>query len=572
MLIFKKISYKNFLSTGNVPNVIELNKHSSTLITGKNGFGKSTILDALTFVLFGKPFRNVNKPQLINSINQKNLLVEIDFDISGKSYTVKRGIKPNVFQIICDGKVLNEEADTRDYQKILEQQILKLNYKTFTQVVILGSATFIPFMQLPAQKRREIIEDILDIRVFSVMNGILKEKAAKLKDQINVLESDVSTVRIQIDSQNKLIGALQTSQDSILNSIHDKIKENDSIIADSTQIIAKCQSDNEELIKAKEKYSNVPTAIQQAVSMKVKFNTILSSYKKDMEFFNKNDTCPKCSQNINDNYKLEALSTLTNNITTQENKIIELSNVYDKLTQQMEKISKIDMEISNNNNIITGHNHTITLLNNTNDKLRNELKISNNHNINITEETDKLSNLNERFTTLSSGKTEMLEARQLHDVAFTLLKDTGIKTAIIHEYMPVINKLINKYLNSMDFYAQFELDDTFQEVIRSRNRDIFSYNSFSEGEKQKINLSVLFSWRQIAKMKNSISTNLLIMDEIMDSSVDSDSIELLGDILKEFTKNQNTNIFVISHRENVGSDMFDHTIKIEKKNEFSIIS
>lgn len=572
MILFHRISYRNFLSTGNIPNVVELSKHNTTLITGKNGFGKSTIMDALTYVLFGKPFRNVNKPQLVNSINQKNMLVEVDFEVAGKKYTVKRGIKPGIFQIICDGSLLNEEADTRDYQKILEQQILKLNYKTFTQVVILGSATFVPFMQLSAQRRRDVIEDILDIRVFSVMNNILKEKSSKLKDAIAEVDTKISTTQVHINSQKKLIEALHTSRDSVINSILAKIKINDDQIESAQTSIDICQSSNESLTQSKQKYLNVAPAIKQADSLKVKFETVLSSRLSDVEFFNNNDTCPKCSQVIDSGYKQQVVESLQSKIVEQERKVDELNKVYEKLNQQLAKIIEIDNKLNENISKITSYNHTIALLNKNNKQLSIELDESRKDQSNIVEETDKLSYYDNQCLSLNAEKTNMLNTKQLHDIAFTLLKDTGIKTAIIHEYLPVINKLINMYLSSMDFYAKFELDETFQEVIRSRNRDIFSYNSFSEGEKQKINLAILLTWRQIAKMKNSVNTNLLIMDEIFDSSLDTDSVDLLSNILKELTKNSNTNIFIISHRDISGFDMFDNTIRIEKRNEFSVIA
>lgn len=571
MIIFQKISYRNFLSTGNVCNVVDLNSHSSTLITGKNGEGKSTILDALTYVLFGKPFRNINKPQLINSINQKNLLVEIDFQIAGKNYTVKRGMKPNIFQIFCEGKLLNEEADTRDYQKILEQQILKLNYKSFTQVVILGSATFVPFMQLPAQRRREIIEDILDIKVFSNMNVLLKEKTITLKDNISKIENDIQTHKIKIEAQKKLIEVLESSKKTVTDSILQKIEKNNQAIITSQEIIDLNNKEIAELLETKKKYSNVTSAIQQADSMQVKFQTVLNSRKKDIEFFNTNDKCPRCSQDITDEFKSVVVDGLKAKILEQERKIEELSNVYTKLNSQLQKLQDIDNRISLKNSEITTQNHTISLLNRTNMQLNHELESNKRDNNDIDVETGKLTDYNNESISLMDKKVKLFETKQLYDVAFNLLKDTGIKTAIIKEYLPVINKLINKYLAVMDFYAKFELDETFQEVIKSRNRDIFSYNSFSEGEKRKIDISILLTWRQVAKMKNSANTNLLIMDEVMDGNLDTGSLELLCSILSDITKQANTNVFIISHRENAGSEMFDNTIRAKKVNEFTIL-
>lgn len=571
MIIFRKVSYKNFLSTGNVPNVVELDKHSTTLITAKNGCGKSTIVDALTYVLFGKPFRNVNKPQLINSINQKNLLVEIEFDVAGKSYLVRRGIKPNVFEIHCDGTLLNEEADTRDYQKILEQQILKLNYKTFTQVVILGSATFVPFMQLSANRRREVIEDILDIRIFSIMNSLLKEKSAKLKDALSDIEYKIGNIQTQIDSQSSLISLLVSSKENETNSILSRIAENNDYISNAQQIIERYRASNDLLENSKQKYAGISDAIKQADRMRVKFQTVIASRQDDIEFFANNDTCPKCTQNIDLVYKQNIVDSLHTNINTQQHKLDELNAVYQKLNAQLLKMEEINKEISSNNSSIAAQNHTISLLINTNKQLNKELDSAQKDKGDVSQEQTKLDNYKSTQIQLLNDKNNLYNSKQLHDIAFTLLKDTGIKTAIIHEYLPVINKLINMYLGALDFYAKFELDETFQEVIKSRNRDIFSYNSFSEGEKQKIDISILLSWRQIAKMKNSVNTNLLIMDEIFDSSLDTDSIDMLSNILKELTKNSNTNIFIISHRDISGFDMFDNTIRVEKRNEFSVI-
>ena len=571
MIIFRKVTYSNFLATGNVPNVVELNKHCTTLITAKNGGGKSSVIDAITYVLFGKPYRNINKSQLINSINQKNLLVEIEFDVSGKNYIIKRGMKPNIFQIICNGVLLNEEADTRDYQKILEQQILKLNYKTFTQVVILGSATFVPFMQLPAQRRRDVIEDILDIRVFSTMNSLLKERSAKLKEDLSNIDNQIYSIQSQIESQNNLIQLLISSKENETNSILSRISENNDYIANAQQIIDQYQADNANLIESYSRYNGIADAIKQAEEMRVKYQTIINSRKSDVEFFANNDTCPKCSQNIDNQYKQDVVNTLHDNISKQQNKLDELNRVYEKLNNQLNKANEIQHKIASNNSSINAHNHTITVLNNTNKQLNKELETSQEDKGNLSLEQTKLDDYKTHHIDYLNKKNSLYSEKQLHDIAFTLLKDTGIKTAIIHEYLPVINKLINMYLGALDFYAKFELDETFQETIKSRNRDIFSYNSFSEGEKQKIDISILLAWRQIAKMKNSVNTNLLIMDEIFDSSLDTDSIDMLSNILKELTKNVSTNIFIISHRDISGFDMFDNTIRIEKRNEFSVI-
>ena len=569
MLIFKKITYRNFLSTGNVANVVELNKHTSTLITGKNGEGKSTILCALTFSLFGKPFRNVNKNQLINSINGKNCLVEVEFETNGRQYIVKRGIKPNVFEIWCDGEMLNQDAALKDYQKVLEQQILKLNYKTFTQVVILGSATFVPFMQLPATQRREVIEDILDIKVFSLMNSILKDKTANIKDQIQTIENGIANQKTKIASQKKLIEVLETNRQTLISGIQSKIDSNNEQIEVAREGIASI-NDNIVQIQSKAVSDKMESDIASANKLKVRIATNIDSCNHTVEFFNNNTTCPTCTQHIAEEHKAGVLADLDHKITAHQTKLDSVNTALIKLTTQLEKANKYADQLRDYSIEISTLSNKITILTSQNSDMVKEMQTTADDVVNLTEEKSKMKELAEYAIGLVTTKGELLDTRQLHDVASALLKDTGIKTAIIREYLPVMNKLINKYLSAMDFFVKFELDDSFQEVIKSRGRDSFTYDSFSEGEKRRLDLAILFTWRQIAKMKNSVNTNIMILDEILDGALDGAGIDYFLSIMNQF--GEQTNIFVISHKVDQMVDRFDHVIRVEKKNDFSVIT
>lgn len=570
MLIFKKITWRNFLSTGNVANTIELNKHNSTLITGKNGEGKSTILCALTFALFGKPFRNISKNQLVNSINKKNCLVEIEFEVNGHQYVVKRGIKPNIFEIHCDGEMINQDAALKDYQKVLEQQILKLNYKTFTQVVILGSATFVPFMQLSTVARREVIEDILDIKVFSVMNTILKEKAVAVKDEMTKIESDISNQKTKIASQKKLIEVLESSRQTVIAGLQSKIDANNESISSTQTTINDLNTEIEELQAKQSKYANVADAKQKASTMRMKVNASVESCNHNVSFFNDNETCPSCAQHIAEDHKQKLLADLDTKIAEHQKKYDVLTDVLTKLEEQLAAEKIIIDEIRTKSIEISTHLNTVNILTQQNTQLATEMTTASGDVANLTEEKSKMKEFAEDAIQLVTRKTELLDTRQLHDVASALLKDTGIKTAIIREYLPVMNKLINKYLGAMDFFVSFELDESFQEVIRSRGRDAFTYDSFSEGEKRRLDLAILFTWRQIAKMKNSVNTNIMILDEILDGALDGAGIDYFLSIMNQF--GEQTNVFVISHKVDQMIERFDHVVRVEKKNDFSLIT
>jgi len=543
MITFRSIAWQNFLSTGNSPNKVLLNKSTTTLIIGKNGDGKSTILDALCFSLFGKPFRNINKNQLINSINGKKCIVE---------------------------ELLNQDAASRDYQKILEQQILKLNYKTFTQVVILGSASFVPFMQLPPGQRREVIEDILDIRIFSTMNQLLKEKAQETKDEIIRIENEIKSAKDKVESQQTLIQTISNAKAESIKAVQTKIDANnaqisttqseiDNIVAEITTLKAR--------ITGKEKLSE---DIEKAKQLKTKLDEKVETCEHNAEFFTEHDVCPSCSQDIPEDHKQKIIHDLHNKMQENNKKISDLQGALTTLTTKLEDINTIIDEITTKNIDLSTKNSTVTLLNKQIKDLETEIETNRADTTNLDEEKAKLKQLAKDALDKITTKNSLQETRNLEEVASILLKDTGIKTAIIREYLPVMNKLINKYLNSMDAYIHFELDEAFNEIVKSRHRDDFTYASFSEGEKMRIDLAILFTWRQIAKMKNSVNTNLLILDEIFDSSLDTAGTDYFLTLMNSF--GENSNIFVISHKGDQLFDKFRSVIKFEKRNDFSVIS
>jgi DNA repair exonuclease SbcCD ATPase subunit len=570
MIVFKSVCWKNFLSTGNSPNKVLLNKSQTTLIIGKNGEGKSTILDALCFSLFGKPFRNINKGQLVNSINGKGCSVEVEFDINGKEYKIVRGIKPNVFEIWQDGEMINQDAASRDYQKILEQQILKLNYKTFTQVVILGSASFVPFMQLPTSQRREVIEDILDIRIFSTMNSLLKEKVQETKDAIAKVENEISTAKTKVDAQTQLIKTINEAKTSAIETIATKIAANNAEILSAEGEIESILSEINTLKASINDKETVTEDIDKAKSIRSKLLQKIETCEHNTEFFSEHDVCPSCNQDIAEEYKQAIVQDLNKKLEDNNSKIGELETVLTKLNTQLSKITEIQSQITDKNIELSTRNSTVTLLNKQIKEMQIEIESAKTDTTNIDEEKAKLKELATEAITKIHTKTTLQEQRNLEEVANILLKDTGIKTAIIREYLPIMNKLINKYLQAMDAYIHFELDEAFNESVKSRFRDDFTYASFSEGEKMRIDLAILFTWRQIAKMKNSVNTNLLLLDEIFDSSLDTAGTDYFLNLMNQF--GENTNIFVISHKGDQLFDKFRSVIRFEKRNDFSVIA
>jgi DNA repair exonuclease SbcCD ATPase subunit len=569
MIVFKSVQWSNFLSTGNSPNKVILNENSSTLIVGKNGEGKSTMLDAVCFALFGKPFRNINKNQLINSINKKNCSVEVEFTSNNREYKVIRGIRPNVFEIWCDDQLVNKDAALKDYQKVLEQQILKLNYKTFTQVVILGSSNFVPFMQLPSSQRREVIEDILDIRIFTLMNQLLKQKAADSKDELFKLNAEISAEKVKIEAQQKLIETLVSAKHDIVNGLKKKVETNKTTILETTENIKKNREKIDNLKNQKSDYEEVNENLDKAKVLKTNISQKVNTFENEKEFFIDNETCPSCTQPISIKHKTKVVTELDKKIKDHNVKLQLLEEGLKKLEVRLNKIAEINDKITDISIEISTMNNTVSILNDQNQELIAEIEGVSLDKSNIDDEKASMKKMAEQAVEKIKAKTSLLEEKKIQDIAAVLLKDTGIKTAIIKEYLPAMNKLINKYLNTMDFYVSFELDEAFNETIKSRHRDEFTYASFSEGEKQKIDLALLFAWREIARMKNSVNTNLLILDEVFDSSLDNTATEYLLSIINSL--GENINIFVISHKIDTLMDKFKNTIRFEKKNEFSIM-
>ena len=570
MIVFKSVQWKNFLSTGNSPNKILLDKSPTTLIIGKNGEGKSTVLDALCFSLFGKAFRNINKGQLVNSINGKNCVVEIELSIGSKEYKIVRGIKPNIFEIWCDGIMLNQDAASRDYQKVLEQQILRLNYKTFTQVVILGSASFVPFMQLTPLQRREVIEDILDIRIFSTMNTILKEKAQETKDAITQTENEIKNTKDRVESQQTIIKTIAEAKAESINNILSKISASTIEIQSTEGEIQRIISEIGTLKASISDKDSIVADIEKAKTIKSKLLQKIETCEHHTEFFNTHDVCPSCNQDIADQYREKIVQDLNAKLLDNSTKIDELETTLTSLNEKLSNINQVVTAITDKNIELSTRNSTITLLNKQIGELEAESQRIKSDTTNIDEEKAKLKTLAKDALEKINSKNALMEQRNLEEVAAVLLKDTGIKTAIIREYLPAMNKLINKYLQAMDAYIHFELDEAFNESVKSRFRDDFTYASFSEGEKMRIDLAILFTWRQIAKMKNSVNTNLLLLDEIFDSSLDTAGTDYFLNLMNQF--GENTNIFVISHKGDQLFDKFRSVVKFEKRNDFSVIA
>lgn len=569
MIVFKKLSWKNFLSTGNQPNTLLLNKSTTTLIIGKNGEGKSTCLDALCFGLFGKPFRNINKNQMINSINGKNALVEIEFSIGKKEYKIVRGIKPNIFEIYVDGVMANQDAASKDYQKILEQQILRLNYKTFTQVVILGSASFVPFMQLSSAQRREVIEDILDIKIFSTMNQLLKEKANATKDEITRVESDLKLAKERVENQQAIIKTISEAKTIAIENIRAKISSNTAEILSVEGEIQLIVSEIDTLKTSINDKENVTEDLEKAKHIRSKLTSKIEECEHNKTFFSANHVCPSCTQEIEEAHRTRVVQEISVNIENNKSKVEELETILSKLNDKLQEISDITRKISDKTIELSTRNSSISILNRQNAEMQAEIESAKTDTGNLDDEKIKLKGLAQEALNNINAKKDLDSTKELHEVASALLRDTGIKTAIIREYLPVMNKLINQYLNQMDSYIHFELDEAFNETIKSRFRDEFTYASFSEGEKMRIDLAILFTWRQIAKLKNSVNTNLLMLDEIFDSSLDVNGTDYFLNLMS--TLGEQSNVFVISHKGDQLFDKFRSVIRFEKRNDFSVI-
>jgi DNA repair exonuclease SbcCD ATPase subunit len=568
LITFKYVRWRNFLSTGNNFTEIQLDRSNTTLIIGENGAGKSTILDALCFGLFGKPFRPINKSQLINSVNMTGSMVEVEFEIGSKKIKVVRGIKPNVFEIYINGKMYNQDANVRDYQKYLEQQILKLNYRSFTQVVILGSSTFIPFMQLKARHRREVVEEILDIQIFSLMNMILKTRLAGIKtDQKEVeFQSELSSEKIEL--HEKLINEMKKNNTQIIEEKTNKIKKNIEDINDKKISIEDLNKIDQELLSQITDSDKVNKDLVKLKDIKSTLREKHKSHSDTVNFFKSNEDCPTCEQHIGDLFKKDMILSKDKEVKKFSKALEELDAVLSDNTKRHKEIKSIMDTIRENEVQIAKDNSSIMQLEKFQSTLESEIKSLESQDVNKSD-TDKLDELKKISVNLEKERSKLREDQTYGEAVRNMLQDTGIKTKIIKQYLPIMNKLINTYLTAMEFYVNFTLDENFEETIKSRYRDEFSYPSFSEGEKMRIDLALLFTWRAIAKMKNSANTNLLILDEIFDSSLDSGGTD-------EFLKILNTlggeNVFVISHKQDALVDKFKSTIKFEKIKNFSHVA
>lgn len=569
MIHFNYVKWRNFLSTGNAWTTIDLSRSTNTLIIGTNGAGKSTLLDALCFVLFGKPFRKINKPQLLNSINQSQAVVEVEFNAGQKQYKIVRGIKPNVFEIYCNGELVNQNSSNKDYQDLLEKNILKLNYKSFTQVVILGSASFVPFMQLSAADRRNIIEELLDIQIFSSMNKLVKEKLDDIKDKTkdNKYAIDLTSEKIKLQNQNIEEHRKHNEQE-----IENKKSEIETSQLQAMQLqndVSLIQKHVKSLESKVEDETKVRTKSKQILQMESKLRTNISKISKDIDFLERNEVCHTCNQSIDKDFAQEKISERESKKNEIQIGLEKLEEEMEKTNRRIEKIEEINKDIIKHLNKVSEVNSTIRSINDYVNKLQTQISSLLERKGNIIDENEKLSELKEELKDLMKKHEDYVNEKHYYEYAANLLKDTGIKTKIIKQYLPIMNKLINKYLNALDFFVNFEMNDNFEETIKSRHRDEFSYANFSEGEKQKIDLALLFTWRQVAKLKNSANTNLLILDEVFDSSLDASSVELLMNLINEFS--DDTNVFVISHKGDQLFDKFRSIIRFQKKGNFSVI-
>ena len=565
MIHFEKVRWKNFLSTGNYFLEVQLDRNPTTLIVGENGSGKSTVLDALCFVLFNRPFRQINKSQLVNSINMGSAIVEIEFTIQKNKFKIIRGMKPTVFEIYCNGKMLNQDANSVDYQKILEQQILKLNYRSFTQVVILGSSTFVPFMQLRSKDRREVVEEILDIKIFSLMNFLLKHKNKEVGEELNTLEYELKLTKEKITMQEQYIQSLKKNKDKIIEEKEHLIFDSNRVLLDEQEKSDKISNEIKSAQPELDKKDKLLNTIREFHKMEAQLSNRINENERQRKFFSENDECPTCTQTIDEELKQVKIKEKTNRIAELKQGILKLEDELkaketekSKLNEFAKEIRKKEVEIAKISVSMSGLKRLIE---------KEKKQIEKYKNGQVSEEDKvKLTRLSERFKIQEEQISKLREDKFYVDVARNLLMDTGIKTKIINKYLPIMNKLINGYLTSMDFYVNFTLDNSFNETIKSRHRDEFSYSSFSEGEKMRIDLALLFTWRAVAKMKNSTNTNLLILDEIFDSSLDTTGTD---DFLKILNTFADQNVFVISHKGDTMFDKFRSVIKFEKQRNFS---
>ena len=568
MIEFKQIKYKNFLSSGNYFTTIPLNEHKNTLIVGSNGSGKSTLLDALTFSLFGKPFRKISKSQLVNSVNERDAKVIIDFSISSVDYRIVRGIKPNVFQIYKNGQLLNEDANANDQQKYVEGQVLKLNYKSFTQIVILGSASFVPFMQLSAPHRREVIEDLLDIRVFSTMSDILKEKVKGVRTRIQTLDLKKESVADKIIMQQNFIKSIEESGQEEISTKRKEIQNLEDEMEEYQTLVDNLLYDlkmKEERIKD---YTDAGKTLRKLGTYKGKLQSKHTNSTKERDFFKDNVSCPTCTQTIQEDFRVNKIEQLENTISGFKDNLQEIEDAISDAESREKQFISIQKEISNLSNEISQTNVRITGSRKQSSKLEQEIQTITTRLENRNSEHEKLSKYKASLKQVLADYGDLNENYEYFQEANILLKDDGVKSSIIKKYIPLINQQVNKYLQMMDFYINFTLDEEFNEKIESPIHDKFSYPSFSEGEKMRIDLALLFTWREIARMKNSVVTNLLIMDEVFDSSLDGLGTDEFLKIIRYVIKD--ANVFVISHKQDL-VEKFNAILEFKKVKGFSIL-
>lgn len=569
MLKFTTLRWKNFLSTGNYWSEIKLDSAQNTLVIGENGAGKSTMLDALCFALYNKPFRNINKGSLLNSINQKDALVEVAFTTENNNYKIIRGIKPNVFEIYKNGQLLNQDAEARDYQEHLEKFILKLNYKSFTQIVILGSASFTPFMQLSSADRRAIIEDLLDIQIFSLMNALAKDKLSTLYESKTENKILIDAALDKINMQERWMKDVQKDNEKL-------IAEYEREKAHHTEEIARLNMENaiamrairDAFVKITDK-NKVTAAIKKITQLEAQIENVAAKHRKTVQFFESNDSCPTCSQQISEEFKAPKLTHLTGKITECTEGLAQLEQKFKQHQERLTEIEAIEEEIAIQEKSVLSNETSIVQLEKFNVKLDEKIAALQGTHHTTEREQERLQEHIKSLNELEEKKKDILGQTEYYEVASTLLKDTGIKTKIIRQYLPIINMLVNKFLANMDFFVNFTLDETFKETIKSRHRDEFTYPSFSEGEKQRIDMALMLTWRAVAKLKNSANTNLLILDEIFDSSLDNTGAEELMKILQTL---DGVNVFVISHRGDILQDKFSSVVRFIKQQNFSRIT
>ena len=568
-IIFKTVRWKNLLSTGNIFTEVNLIDSPSTLIVGENGAGKSTFIEAISYALYGKPFRRINKPQLINTINQKNMLVELEFSIGNKEYIVRRGMKPGIFEIVQDGILVNQDAAMRDYQEYLEKNILKLNHKSFTQIITLGSRSFVPFMQLPTGQRREIIEDLLDLQIFSVMNTILKQKVSENKEQIRDIKYHADLCQEKIRLQKEYINSVKVNNDKQIETHKTRIAELNQSNFDLNEDIHDVMLEITKISCFIEDHDTVSAKIKELDTLRTAFNDKMSKIRKEIIFYDQNDNCPTCKQGIEHSFKCDTIDKKNIQLSESEEALNNIDSKYEELRDRLDEITKINDQITDLNKKIFEYNTQIKSNQTFITKLEEEItRLSLEHKEN-TGDLDKLNQLKAELKLYVEKHESLIKQKSILDTVAVLLKDGGIKAKIIKQYIPVMNKLINKYLAAMELTVSFELDENFSETVRSRHRDEFSYDSFSEGEKARIDLAILFAWRAISKLRNANSCNLLILDETFDGSLDSTGTEELLKIINGITAD--SNVFVISHKPDQMVDKFTNVIRFEKVKNFSRI-